>query len=414
MKYLSAVIVVMSLITHANCQISYSLPAALVAARANNPYLKTENFNINIAQSNLITARLRPNPILNNQTLQMTNSAYFAKGSEWSNAINRQVWWQLTRPFQLPTLRKSKIDLASNNLHLFQEGYGETVRQFSNDAANQWLNAWIVESRLDLLQQAFSNLDSLVRINKARLRNQVISQTDLMRTQLLLDQYRLQLTNAKKDFRIELDRLKYFLGTKDSVDVDIDAVIQVVPIPEKLDSLYKQAVAERNDVRVAKSNMAVAESNIKLQKALVWPQPELGVIWNPQNTIPYLGFFGTIKLPILDRNQGEIEKSKYLRLQAEQNLKSTELQLQTEVQAAFDAYQTEKENLKKFEVILSQSQQVLENVKYSYVKGGTTIIDFLDAQRSWFDVRQLYLNELLTYHQSYIRLLFVTGLINRL
>lgn len=414
MKYLSAVIVVISLMNHANCQTSYSLPAALVAARANNPYLKTENFNINIAQSNLITARLRPNPILNNQTLQMTNSAYFAKGSEWSNALNRQVWWQLTRPFQLPSLRKSKIDLASNSLHLFQEGYGETVRQFSNDAANQWLNAWIVESRLDLLQQAFSNLDSLVRINKARLRNQVISQTDLMRTQLLLDQYRLQLNNAKKDFRIELDRLKYFLGTKDSVDVDIDAVIEVVPIPENLDSLYKQAVTERNDVRVAKSNIRVAESNIKLQKAIVWPQPELGFIWNPQNTIPYLGFFGTIKLPILDRNQGEIEKSKYLRLQAEQNLKSTELQLQTEVQAAFDAYQTEKENLKKFEVILSQSQQVLENVKYSYVKGGTTIIDFLDAQRSWFDVRQLYLNELLTYHQSYIRLLFVTGLINRM
>lgn len=414
MKYLSAVIVVISLMNHANCQTSYSLPAALVAARANNPYLKTENFNINIAQSNLITARLRPNPILNNQTLQMTNSAYFAKGSEWSNALNRQVWWQLTRPFQLPSLRKSKIDLASNSLHLFQEGYGETVRQFSNDAANQWLNAWIVESRLDLLQQAFSSLDSLVRINKARLRNQVISQTDLMRTQLLLDQYRLQLNNAKKDFRIELDRLKYFLGTKDSVDVDIDAVIEVVPIPENLDSLYKQAVTERNDVRVAKSNIRVAESNIKLQKAIVWPQPELGFIWNPQNTIPYLGFFGTIKLPILDRNQGEIEKSKYLRLQAEQNLKSTELQLQTEVQAAFDAYQTEKENLKKFEVILSQSQQVLENVKYSYVKGGTTIIDFLDAQRSWFDVRQLYLNELLTYHQSYIRLLFVTGLINRM
>jgi cobalt-zinc-cadmium efflux system outer membrane protein len=88
--------------------------------------------------------------------------------------------------------------------------------------------------------------------------------------------------------------------------------------------------------------------------------------------------------------------------------------LQTEVEAAFHAYETEKENLKKFQNILSQSQQVLENVKYSYVKGGTTIIDFLDAQRSWFDVRQLYLNELLSYHQSYIRLLFVTGLINRM
>lgn len=414
-KFFGAVALLCSVFAQSFGQTSYSLQAALVAARTNNPYLKTEGFNINIAQSNVITSKIRPNPILNNQTLQLTDLGRTTRpGSDWNNAVNRQVWWQLTKPVQLPVLRKSKIDFANQNLNLFQQGYGETVRQFSNEAANQWLNAWIIESRLDLLQQAFSNLDSLVRINKARLRNQVISQTDLMRTQLLLNQYKLQLINAKKDFRIELDRLKYFLGTKDSVDVDIDAVIESVRIPENIDSLYAKAFTERNDIRVAKSNILLAESNIKLQKAIVWPQPELGVIWNPQNTIPYFGFFGTIKLPILDRNQGEIEKSKYIQQQAEQRLRTTQLQLQTEVQAAFTAYQTEKENLKKFEVILNQSQLILENVKYSYVKGGTTIIDFLDAQRSWFDTRQLYLNGLLAYHQSYIRLLFVTGLINQL
>ncbi len=412
-RYYCAVAFLCSGFFAAQSQTSYSLQTALATARTNNPYLKTEGFNVNIAQSNVITSKIRPNPILNNQTLQLTNSSYYPKGSEWHNAINRQVWWQLTKPVQLPMLRKSKIAFASQNLNLFQQGYGETVRQFSHEAAKQWLNAWIIESRLDLVQQAFSNLDSLVRINKARLRNQVISQTDLMRTQLLLDQYNLQLINARKEFRIELDRLKYFLGTKDSVDVDIDAVIETIPIPDSIDSLYSKASTERNDIRVAKSNILLAESNIKLQKAIVWPQPELGMIWNPQNTIPYLGFFGTIKIPILDRNQGEIEKSKYLQLQAEQHLKTTQLQMQTEVQAAFTEYQTEKENLKKFQIILDQSQQILESVKYSYVKGGTTIIDFLDAQRSWFDTRQLYLNELLSYHQSYVRLLFVTGLINQ-
>lgn len=35
--------------------------------------------------------------------------------------------------------------------------------------------------------------------------------------------------------------------------------------------------------------------------------------------------------------------------------------------------------------ILQKSSQVLESVKYSYTRGGTAIIDFLDAQRTWFD-----------------------------
>jgi len=414
MRVFVTLIILSSIALSAKSQTKYSIQSTLVAVRANNPFLKTEGFNVNIARSNVITSKLRPNPVLNNQSLQLVNSKYYPSGTEWNNGLNRQVWWQLTKPFQLPSLRKSKIELANQNLLLFQQGYGETVRNFSFDAANQWLNTWIIESRLDLIQQAYKNLDSLVRINKARLRNQVITETDLMRTQLLLEQYNLQLINANKDFKNEIQRLKFFIGSTDSIDVDIESPIEGIALPDNLDSLYNTALSGRNDVRVAKSQIAFTESNIKLQKAIVLPVPELGMIWNPQNTIPYLGFFGTIKIPILDRNQGEIEKSKYMQLQAQQNLKNVELQLHTEIKAAFLSYRTEKENLKKFETILTQSQQVLENVRYSYLRGGTTIIDFLDAQRSWFDTRQLYLNELLSYHQSYIRVLFVTGLINQL
>ncbi|MBI1767119.1 MAG: TolC family protein [Bacteroidetes bacterium] len=414
MRVLLALIVLSYFVISANGQTIYSIQGALASARTNNPFLKTESYNINIAQSDITTAKLRPNPILNNQTLLLANSKYYPSGTDIHNSVNRQVWWQLTRPFQLPALRRSKIEFASQNLNLVQQGFGETIRRFSFDAANQWLETWIIESRLDLLQQAYSNMDSLVKINRARLRNQVITQTDLMRTQLLLEQYNLQLINARKDFRNEIQRLKFFIGTTDSIDVDIRSAIETISIPNNVDSLYNLAVSNRNDIQAAKSNILVAESNIKLQKAFVLPIPELGVIWNPQNTVPYLGFFGTLRLPILDRNQGEREKSKYLQQQAELNLKTTQLQLRTEVHAAFQAFQTEKENLKKYENILNQSQTVLDNVKYAYLKGGTTIIDFLDAQRSWFDTRQLYLNELLSYHQSYIRLLFVTGLINQM
>ena len=414
MRFLSIIIGLCWFTISANSQTTYSIQGALASARTNNPFLKTEGYNINIAQSDVTTSKLRPNPILNNQTLLLANSKYYPQGTDVHNSINRQVWWQVTRPFQLPALRRSKIEFANQNLNLIQQGFGETVRRFSFDAANQWLETWIIESRLDLLQQAYTNLDSLVKINKARLRNQVITQTDLMRTQLLLEQYNLQLINARKDFRSEIQRLKFFVGTTDSIDVDIKSAIETLSIPNNFDSLYNSALSNRNDIQAAKSNILVAESNVKLQKAFVLPTPELGVIWNPQNTVPYVGFFGTIKLPILDRNQGEREKSKYLQQQAELNLKTTQLQLRTEVLASFQAYQIEKENLKKYENILNQSQTILDNVKYSYLRGGTTIIDFLDAQRSWFDTRQLYLNELLSYHQSYIRLLFVTGLINQM
>ena len=392
----------------------YTLQSAVISAKANSPLLKAEGYNVNFAQSNLITARLHTNPALNNQTLQMTNSKYFAPGSERFNPLNRQVWWQLTKPFVLPGQRRNRIDVASQNVLLFQKGFGEATRNFSSEVAFQWLNAWILKSRLELLNQAYTNIDSLVKINRARLRNQVITQTDLMRTQLLQEQYRLQIVNNQKDFRNELQRLKFLMGARDSVNVDINAAIETTVIPNDPDSLLAQAMRERTDVQVANLAVQVAQSNIKYQKSLVWPQPELGMIWNPQNTIPYLGFFGTVKVPLFDRNQGEIEKSKFAQRQAEEGVRNAELKLSTEVQAAFQTYQIEKENLKKYEDMLGQSDQVLENVRYAYLRGGTTIIDFLDAQRSWFDIRQLFLDARLSYFQSYIQLLYVTGLINQL
>jgi cobalt-zinc-cadmium efflux system outer membrane protein len=82
--------------------------------------------------------------------------------------------------------------------------------------------------------------------------------------------------------------------------------------------------------------------------------------------------------------------------------------------AAYQTYQTEKENLRKYSLMLTQADLVLDNVRYAYLKGGTTIIDFLDAQRSWFDTQQLYLNARLSYFQSYIQVLYVTGIINQL
>ncbi len=392
----------------------YSLQSAVITARSNSPLLKAEGYNINIAQGNLTTAKLHTNPALNNQTLQMTNSKYYSPGTEFSSPLNRQVWWQLTKPFVLPAQRRGRIDIASQNLLLFQKGFSETIRNFSTDVANQWLNAWIIKSRLDLLDQAYTNIDSLVKINRARLRNQVITQTDLIRTQLLQDQYQLQRINAQKDFKNEIHRLKFLMGVKDSVNVDINSVIESTLIPNTVDSLLSQAMRDRSDVQAANLAVLVSQSNIKYQKSMVWPQPELGMIWNPQNTIPYLGFFGTIKVPLFDRNQGEIEKSKFLQLQAEEGVRNAELKISTEVQAAFQTYQTEKENLKKYDLMMTQSDQVLDNVRYSYLKGGTTIIDFLDAQRSWFDTRQLFLNARLSYFQSYIQLLYVTGLINQL
>jgi cobalt-zinc-cadmium efflux system outer membrane protein len=203
------------------------------------------------------------------------------------------------------------------------------------------------------------------------------------------------------------------MGTADSVQVDT-ADQFAFAFPSQMDAIVQEALQSRTDIQAIKSTMDVADANIKLQKSNALPTPELGLIFNPQNKVNYMGVYGTIEIPVFYRNQGEIRKSEIVKQQAEQDLRATETQIQTEILTAYKSYQTQKQNVQNFNQLLTQSQTILNSVKYSYLRGGTTIIDFLEAQRSWLDTQQQYYDLLQQYRQSYIDLLNASGMINQI
>src|SRR6266850_1048598 len=201
-------LILLGLSTVSFSQSTLSLKQAVQTAKANNLFLRTAHFNIGIAETDITSARLRPNLVLNNQSLQLVNSNYFAKGSEQFNPINRQVWWQITKPIRLPQQRRYRIELAQQNTLLEQNNYLELQRNLAFDVTNQWLETWVLKTKLDLYLQAQHNIDSLVKISEVRLKNLVITKTDLIRTRLISEQYNLQVRNVTQSFINELKRLK--------------------------------------------------------------------------------------------------------------------------------------------------------------------------------------------------------------
>src|ERR1700712_4871737 len=161
--------IIVGLSTGAAAQQALSLKQSVQGARTSNPVLKTSFYNIAIAETDITTARLRPNLTLNNQSLQLANSKYFGRNSEGYNPVNRQVWWQLTKQIRLPQQRRYRIELAQNNVLLEQRNYAELERNLANDVASQWLTTWIIQTKLGLYKDAQNNIDSLVKINELRL-----------------------------------------------------------------------------------------------------------------------------------------------------------------------------------------------------------------------------------------------------
>ncbi|HEY9048044.1 MAG TPA: TolC family protein [Ohtaekwangia sp.] len=390
-----------------------TLKESLQLAKKNNPDLKVASYNINSAEADITTAKIRPDPIFNMQLLHIADRNRRAEGSSWGNSVNGQYWWQVTKPLQVAGQRTNKVDLANKLFTQSKLDYTENSRGIFYAVANKWLDAWSAKIGLDILEKGKTNIDSLVQINEYRLRNKVITNTDLQRTRLLQQQYQRDIVTARQSYFNELQNLKYLLGLTDSVSVDFsDGTFNTILTAG--DSLVEMGTHERSDVLAAKNAIDVSNTNMKMQRSFAYPQPEVGGMYNPQNNVPYFGFYGTVSIPIFNRNQGMREKAQVLKYQSEQNLWATERQAETEIMTAYRSYVTQRQNLEDYQRNLAEADNILNSVRYSYVKGGTSIIDLLEAQRSWLDTQQRYYSTMENFRRSYIQLLFATGIINQL
>lgn len=389
------------------------LHTTLQRARQNNPDLRVLAQDISAARADRTTAAIKLNPVMNLQLLHMANPADQAAGTNFFNEKNTQYWYQITKPFQVAGQRNNKIALADKTIERSQFDYAEASRNVYRDAASAWVDVWAAQVNLNILEAGKHYIDSLVAINTYRLKDKVITETDLTRTQLLAEQYNRDIVTAHQALLNELQSLRYLLGTTDSISIaPDDPAFQSIDVP--VDSLLATGTEQRSDILSAKKLIEVSRTNISLQKSLAYPQPEVGAVYNPQNATPYLGFYGTVEIPIFNRNQGQREKAQVLELRAEQNLLATERQAEAEVAAAYRTYTTQQKNLTDYEQNLEKAEKVLNSVRYSYLKGATSVIDYLEAQRSWLDTQQRYYATMEAFRRSYINLLYATGMINQL
>jgi cobalt-zinc-cadmium efflux system outer membrane protein len=392
-------------------QTELSLKQTLVRAAQNNPTLKVLFYDVEQTKANIVTAGLRPNIDVNNQFLASFSREFYPDGTRFLDPINYQNWIQVTKILMLPPVRSRKIGFAKETVRVSERNYTDAQVGVFQSIAAQWMDLWYLRRSLQINRNAQVVLDSIVLIDKIRLQNQVITPTDLARSQLLLSQYALERQSLEQSYRVQIRNLQLLLGTADSIDIDEADPISLLRISENLDSLLATAADYRTDLALAQSQVQLNEANLRLQKALALPQPEAGFIINPQNNQRYGGWYLTMPLPVFNRNQGEIQRAQVLASQAKAGVELARLRIRTELATALQAYQRYRELERQYEQVLGQSNQIRQAVKYSYLKGGTSIIDFFDAQRNWLETQKRYLDALNQYRRSYLDLLFSSGLV---
>lgn len=391
-------------LTHA--QVSLSLQDAFSIAVKNNPFYQAEKYNLEIAKSAITTAGLHLNPSVSVASSVVPSSKYFVPGTGFFAPDNRQMSYQISKVFQVGGQLKFKVQAAKSDLVVANSNLSQSEWNLLGAVGAKWLDVWYADEKVRLIAKAKINSDTLLKVNQIRLKNQVITTTEYTRTQINDEQYRIMQLSALQLLKSESNNLSSLLGINDNLLIDKKDEWFPAILPQNYDSLLRLALANRKEIQISKNLSDKAKINVSLQQAIAKPQPEVGVNYSPQNRVPYVGLFVAIPLPISDKNQGEIAKAKIAVNQADAMTNAYMLQISNEVRNAYDEYLTNKNSWEKYSELNSKSEEVLKIVKMSYLKGGTTILDYLEAEKTWFDMQSQYYESMFNYRKSYLQLLF--------
>ncbi|MGA2434812.1 MAG: TolC family protein, partial [Bryobacteraceae bacterium] len=165
---------------------------------------------------------------------------------------------------------------------------------------------------------------------------------------------------------------------------DVTGAFDYQPLSLALEELQAKALANRPDLRAAVQGVTAAGSQHELARANGKVDVTGAGNYSHVNGISAFTFNISVPLPIFDRNQGEIARTHFAVTQAEQQQAAARGQALTDVRDAYEALLSSDRVAQYFRSgYLDVSQKNRDISEYAYRRGATSLLDFLDAERSY-------------------------------
>jgi cobalt-zinc-cadmium efflux system outer membrane protein len=151
-------------------------------------------------------------------------------------------------------------------------------------------------------------------------------------------------------------------------------------------------------MQAAQRSVAASESQVGLAKANGKVDFNVNFDYTRLNQSNLGAFYFNIPLPVFNKNQGEIARTQYAVTQSQFQQKAAEQQVLTDVRNAYEGLRRSEQMVQLFNRgYLDKATQSLEITKFSYEHGAASLLDFLDAERSYRSTELSFRQALATY-----------------
>jgi cobalt-zinc-cadmium efflux system outer membrane protein len=378
--------------------VTISLEDAIQMALRHNHNILAARTTIQQNEAEEITANLRPNPVILSdwQFLPIFQPSQFSSDYLDNTA---QFDLGLSYLFERGKKRQHRLQAARDLTAVTRSQVADNERTLSASVSTLFINVELAESTLELAQQDLKSFQNSVDIAQARYNAGDIGEGDLLKIKLQLLQFQTDVSAAQLARVQGLSDLRQLLGYESIVpDYDVAGPFDYQPTKGNLDDFQAIALQNRPDLRAAQQGVTAANSQHALQLAIGKRDITGEINYTHIGYLNDVSLFGQMQLPVFDRNQGEIARAGFAIAQAQEQERFANGQVLTDVRDAFENLRTNDQVVGLYRSgYLDEAQQSRDITEYAYRHGAASLLDFLDAERSYRSTELAYRQALASY-----------------
>ena len=373
---------------------SLTIDEAVREAVNKNLTLLATRFDVPIARAQVITAGLRPNPVLSiyGDLLNLIPPKY----NDENTAGPPEFGLRLDYLFERGGKRQLRLEVARAAQTVTEFLVLDSVRQLVLSVQTAFVEVLQATADLALAMENLKTFEEIVRINESKLKAGDIAEVEVIRTQVALLQFEntvrqveLQLQTSRVQLQILLGRRKSEVMAQPSGEMRRDAILP------SLELLRQQAIAQRPDLLAQQRDRARSLFDVRLQLANAKIDYTIGSEYRRQQGLAgtgnSLGFFFQTNLPVFNRNQGEIERARQQQAQADARIRAMDALIENDVEVAYLKYASALKTIERIEgSLFAKVRDVRQITEFSYRRGEANFLELLDAQRAYNETMQAY------------------------
>lgn len=386
-----------------------TLKDALLLALRHNPELAAFDKEIRALEGTTLQAGLLPNPEL---SVNVDNVGNIGAGNGQrvavppGTAIKETVEQQdliirISQLFELGGKRAARVNAASLGRELAVKEYEAKRLEIIARVANAFIEVLSAQEQLQLAEESQRLAQRVVEAVKRRVQAGKVPPIEETKVGIAFSTTRIALLQTQRELEAARKRLALLWGEGAPEFARVLGNLQTLAATPSFDALVERVLASPIADR-ARKGIEHRRALLELEQTRRVPNITIagGMIkhWESGGTTGIVGI--AMPLQLFDRNQGNLREANQRLNKALDEQVATDLRLKTELVQTYEALLAAHNEITILRSeVLPAATSAFEVTNKGYELGKFSFLEVLDAQRTLFQNRTLYMRVLANYHR---------------